>query len=52
MADHVTVYLPFSYSFAGQLLLFPRDRVVPLTAPSSKVMAFIVSGGVAEVSGG
>lgn len=50
MADHVTVYLPFSYSFAGQLLVFPRDRVVPLKAPSAKVMAFVVSGGVAEVT--
>jgi uncharacterized membrane protein len=50
VADHVTVYLPFSYSFAGQLLLFPRDRVVPLTASSAKVMTFVVSGGVAEVS--
>lgn len=50
MADHVTVYLPFSYSFAGQLLLFPRDRVTHLDAPSAKVMTFVVSGGVAEVS--
>jgi len=50
MADHVTVYLPFSYSFAGQLLVFPRDRITPLAAPSAKVMAFVVSGGVAEVS--
>jgi uncharacterized membrane protein len=50
MADRVTVYLPFSYSFAGQMLLFPRDRVVPLNAPSAKVMAFVVSGGVAEVT--
>ena len=47
LADHVTVYLPFSYSFAGQLLVFPRDRVTPLQAPSTKVMAFVVSGGVA-----
>lgn len=50
MADHVTVYLPFSYSFMGQLLIFPRDRITPLAAPSAKVMAFVVSGGVAEVS--
>jgi uncharacterized membrane protein len=50
MPGHVTVYLPFSYSFAGQLLLFPRDRVVPLEASSAKVMTFVVSGGVAEVS--
>ncbi|HTS90345.1 MAG TPA: DUF502 domain-containing protein [Gemmatimonadales bacterium] len=49
MADYVTVYLPFSYSFAGHTLLFPRDRVTPLDAPSAKVMTFVVSGGVAEV---
>lgn len=52
MADHVTVYLPFSYSFAGQVLVFPRDRVTPLPASSAKVMAFVVSGGVAEVARG
>lgn len=50
MADHVTVYLPFSYSFAGQVLLFPRDRVTPLqNVSSARVMTFVVSGGVAEV---
>jgi uncharacterized membrane protein len=52
MADHVTVYLPQSYNFAGQMLVFPRDKVVKLPAPSAKVMAFVVSGGVAEVSKG
>jgi uncharacterized membrane protein len=52
LADHVTVYLPFSYSFAGQVLVFPRDRVTPLPASSAKVMAFVVSGGVAEVARG
>lgn len=49
MPDHVTVYLPQSYNFAGQLVVFPRDRVTPLPAPSAKVMAFVVSGGVAEI---
>lgn len=49
MPDHVTVYLPQSYNFAGQMLVFPRDRVTPLNAPSAKVMTFVVSGGVAEV---
>lgn len=49
LADHVTVYLPQSYNFAGQMLVFPRDRITPLSAPSAKVMAFVVSGGVAEV---
>ena len=52
LPDHVTVYLPQSYNFAGFMLVFPRDRVTLLTAPSSQVMAFVVSGGVAEVGGG
>jgi uncharacterized membrane protein len=52
MPDHVTVYLPFSYSFAGQTLLFPRERVAMLAAPSAKVMTFVVSGGVADVTKG
>ena len=42
----VTVYLPQSYNFAGQLLIFPRSAVQPLDADSADVMAFIVSGGV------
>lgn len=49
MPDHVTVYLPQSYNFAGQMMIFPRDRITPLDAPSAKVMAFVVSGGVAEI---
>jgi len=45
----VAVYLPQSYNFAGQVLLFPASQVTPLTgAVSSDVMAFIVSGGVVE----
>ena len=46
----VAVYLPQSYNFAGQVLLFPADQVTPLESASSDVMAFIVSGGVVEVS--
>ncbi len=49
LADRVTVYLPQSYNFAGQTLVFPRDSVTPLDAPSAKVMTFVVSGGVADV---
>lgn len=45
--DYVSVYVPQSYNFAGQLLVFPRDRVQPLTANSADMMTFIVSGGVA-----
>ena len=44
--EHVAVYFPQSYNFAGNLLLFPRSQVRPLDLDSSEVMAFIVSGGV------
>lgn len=46
--DHVGVYLPQSYNFAGQLLVVPANRVSPLEADSAEVMAFIVSGGVSK----
>jgi uncharacterized membrane protein len=46
LPDHIAVYLPQSYNFAGSLMLFPRDRVDVLDLPASEVMTFIVSGGV------
>jgi len=46
----VSVYVPQSYNFAGQLFIFPTSVVRPLEASSSAVMAFIISGGVTEVS--
>ena len=47
--EHVAVYVPQSYNFAGNLLVFPTGSVTPLVADSSEVMAFIVSGGVTDV---
>ncbi len=49
LADDVAVYFPQSYNFAGQLIVVPAARVTRLEAPSSDVLAFIVSGGVTEV---
>ncbi len=46
LADHVAVYLPQSYNFAGSVLIFPAQQVKPLEIDSSEAMAFIVSGGV------
>ena len=46
MMEHVAVYLPQSYNFAGSLLIFPASAVTPVDAESADVMAFIVSGGV------
>lgn len=46
LLDHVAVYFPQSYNFAGHVLVFPKMQVRPLGAESADVMAFIVSGGV------
>ncbi|MHC4638625.1 MAG: DUF502 domain-containing protein [Planctomycetota bacterium] len=46
LADHVSVYLPQSYNFAGSILIFDANKVKPLDIESSEAMAFIVSGGV------
>jgi uncharacterized membrane protein len=44
--DHIAVYLPQSYNFAGNVLIFPKEAVRPLNINSSDAMTFIVSGGV------
>jgi uncharacterized membrane protein len=46
LTDYVGVYLPQSYNFAGNVLLFKKDSVQPLDIDSSQAMSFIVSGGV------
>jgi len=49
LPGHLAVYFPQSYNFAGSLVIFPATQVRRLTAESSAVMAFIVSGGVTNV---
>jgi uncharacterized membrane protein len=46
LSDYVAVYMPQSYNFAGNVLLFPKDAIEPLEIESSQAMAFIVSGGL------
>ncbi|MGD9850947.1 MAG: DUF502 domain-containing protein [Nitrospirales bacterium] len=46
LLDHVAVYFPQSYNFAGHVLIFPKAQVRPLEVESADVMAFVVSGGV------
>ena len=48
LADDVAVYLPFSYSMAGSLVIVPRTRVERLPIDSASVMALVVSGGVSR----
>ncbi|HEY2323655.1 MAG TPA: DUF502 domain-containing protein [Thermoanaerobaculia bacterium] len=50
MPGKVAVYLPFSYSMAGVLLVVPSSRVTPISAESANVMALIVSGGVSRAN--
>lgn len=44
----VAVYLPHSYTFAGNLLIVPAAQVEPLSAEAAEALAFVVSGGVTE----
>jgi uncharacterized membrane protein len=46
LEDYAAVYLPQSYNFAGNVLLFKKDSIQSLDIDSSKAMSFIVSGGV------
>ncbi|HKR66185.1 MAG TPA: DUF502 domain-containing protein [Thermoanaerobaculia bacterium] len=45
----VAVYIPFSYTWDGCLLVVARERVEPLEADSAKIMALVVSGGVSRM---
>ncbi|MBC8054168.1 MAG: DUF502 domain-containing protein [Sphingobacteriaceae bacterium] len=46
LPGEVAVYLPFSYSFAGQLVIVKNEKVTPLNMSASAAMKFVVSGGV------
>jgi uncharacterized membrane protein len=50
LEGHVSVYLPESYNFAGNLVVVPKERVRPLDADGAEFMAFIVSGGVTAMN--
>lgn len=49
MPGDVAVYVPFSYTWDGCLLIVARERVKPLDADSASVMALVVSGGVSAI---
>ncbi|MCU1227137.1 MAG: hypothetical protein JWO97_21 [Acidobacteria bacterium] len=50
LPGHVAVYLPFSYSMAGTLVIVPSGRVQRLETDSAAVMALVISGGVSRVN--
>lgn len=48
--DYVAVYIPMSYSVAGNVYVIPKNRVKPITNISAaQTMRFAVSGGVTDV---
>ncbi|RZK68604.1 MAG: DUF502 domain-containing protein [Pedobacter sp.] len=49
LQDEVAVYFPWSYSFAGQLVIVKAECVRPLHISSAQAMKFIVSGGVSAI---
>ena len=49
MDDLVAVYFPDSYNISGELWFVKKENVRFIELPSSEVMKFIVSGGVAKL---
>jgi uncharacterized membrane protein len=48
--EHVAVYVPQAYNFAGQLYVVPRTRIKKIDRiPSGDAMKYAVTGGVAEL---
>lgn len=42
----VAVYFPWSYSFAGQVIIIPSEKVKPIDKSAADMMKFVISGGV------
>jgi uncharacterized membrane protein len=47
--DKYAVYLPYSYSFSGKLIIVPKEQITFLDIEGSDAMKFIISGGVTDV---
>ncbi|MBS3915163.1 MAG: DUF502 domain-containing protein [Bacteroidetes bacterium] len=52
MPEHITVYLPFCYSIAGEMLVVHKSKITPVKHDSSHVMKFVISGGVVGLEKG
>ncbi|WP_203234971.1 DUF502 domain-containing protein [Mucilaginibacter terrigena] len=46
LPGEVAVYFPMSYSFAGQVVIVPADKVKLIDRSAADVMKFVISGGV------
>jgi uncharacterized membrane protein len=47
----VAVYMPFSYTFSGNLYIVAVENIKPLNTNSTEVMKFVVSAGVTTIAG-
>jgi len=46
LPGEVAVYFPYSYSFAGQVVIISSDKVKPIDKSAADMMKFVISGGV------
>jgi uncharacterized membrane protein len=46
LPNDVAVYFPYSYSFAGQVVIVAADKVKPIDKSAADMMKFVISGGV------
>lgn len=49
LPGHVAVYFPWSYSFAGQVVIVTTDQIQPLDMNAADAMKFVISGGVSGI---
>jgi uncharacterized membrane protein len=55
LEDYVAVYIPMSYSIAGNVYLIPTSRIKRIDkqqVSSAEAMKFAISGGVTKVEDG
>jgi len=50
LPGEVAVYFPFSYSFAGQVVIIASDKVKPIDKSAADMMKFVISGGVSGLN--
>ena len=49
LPGEVAVYFPYSYSFAGQVVIIAADKVKPIDKSAADMMKFVISGGVCGI---
>ena len=47
--DKAVVYLPFPYSFMGNLVVVSKENITPIDKSGTEIMKFLISGGVTEM---